>query len=145
MASELSKQNFADDLAELRSLEEASRWELVEKGDLELWATVAPEGHSEKYIARLHWIEYPGSEPASVKFVSASGQADDPKAWPNAQGFRPANLDICANWTREGFNLHPEWRGDARFRWTTDGNVLLKSLRYLQHMLDTTYSGRFGG
>ena len=46
------------------------------------------------------------------------------------------------NWTREGFALHPEWRTDPNYGWTSDGNVLLKALRILQEKLDTEYQGR---
>jgi hypothetical protein len=66
------------------------------------------------------------------------GDADLPA---RARGFRPPN-DICATWTREGFQIHPEWRTDPKYRWVPHGNVLLKSLRQLQGELDETYAGR---
>jgi len=145
MASELSTLNFADDLAEARQVHDAHRWVLEHRGDLEVWATVAPEGHeNDQFIARLFWIEYPGAEPPSVKFVhQATGRLDVQTAWPQAPGFRPTSFDICANWTAEGFALHPEWRKDTRVRWQSEGNVLLKELRILVHVLDTGYQGRF--
>jgi len=145
MVSELSKLNFADDLADARQAPDASRWALDHRGDLEVWATVSPEGHdADTFIARLLWLEYPGDNPASVKFVDpATGRLDVPTAWPQADSFRPQSFDICANWTAEGFGLHPEWRQDARLRWRVDGNVLLKTLRILVDQIDVSYQGRF--
>jgi hypothetical protein len=66
-----------------------------------------------------------------------------PSAWPQARGFRPTSFDICATWTREGFAIHPEWKTDPRYRWSSHGNVLLKMLRILQNELDESYGGRF--
>lgn len=145
MASELSKLNFADDLAAAREVHDAHRWALDHRGDLELWATVSPEGHAgDQFVARLYWVEYPGSEPPSVKFVDpATGRLDVRTAWPQAFGFRPTCLDVCSNWTAEGFALHPEWRQDPRARWRSEGNALLKTLRTLVHVLDTSYQGRY--
>jgi hypothetical protein len=145
MADELSKLNFLDDLADAKAAAEASRWSFEHRTDLEVWVTMSPRGHAEAYVAQLLWIEYPGNDPPSVKFVDPkTGRLDVPGAWPRARGFRPPS-DICATWTREGFGLHPEWRNDARFKWINHGNVLLKSLRTLQGELDETYEGRFQG
>lgn len=145
MTSELSKLNFADDLAEARQAPDAHRWVLDHRGDLEMWATVSPEGHAgEKFIARLLWLEYPGADAPSVKFVDpATGRLDVRTAWPQVASFRPPTFDICANWTAEGFGLHPEWRQDARAKWRSEGNVLLKTLRTLVHQLDVGYQGRY--
>jgi len=145
MASELSKLNFADDLSDARQTHDAHRWVLDLRGDLEVWAVVFPEGQEgDKFVARLSWTEYPGTEPPSVKFVDpATGRLDVATAWPQALGFRPTSFDICATWTAEGFRLHPEWRQDPRTRWRSEGNVLLKSLRTLVHELDISYQGRY--
>jgi hypothetical protein len=145
MASELSKLNFADDLVDARSAPDSARWVLDHRGDLEVWATVSPDGYeSEKYIARLFWVEYPGTDAPSVKFVDlATERLNVRTAWPQATSFRPQTFDICANWTAEGFGLHPEWRHDARLRWQADGNLLLKTLRTLLHQLDVGYQGRY--
>jgi hypothetical protein len=143
VADELSKLNFVDDLTEAKSVDEASRWSIDHRGDLEVWVTLSPQGHAEAYLARLLWIEYPGAEPPSIKFVDPkTGRLDVPGAWPRARGFRPPSFDICASWTREGFNLHPEWKNDARFKWSSHGNMLLKTLRTLQGELDESYEGR---
>lgn len=144
MASDLSKLNFADDLAAARKAPDASRWVLEHRGDLELWVTVSPDGHdAEKFVARLLWTEYPGDLPPSVKFVDPTTERLDVRsAWPIARAFRPDSFDICATWTAEGFTLHPEWRKDPTCRWPTDGNSILRSVRLLQHELDLTYQGR---
>lgn len=144
MADELSKLNFADDLAEVLATDESSRWSIDQRGDLEVGVTVSPKNSQEKFVARLLWRQYPGTEPPSVKFLDpASGGLGVPSAWPKARGFRPQQLDICATWTLEGMNIHPEWRSDPRYRWISHGNVLLKSLRTLQGELDDTFEGRF--
>lgn len=145
MADEFSKLNFADDLAEVKTAEDAARWLIDQRGDLEVWVTLLPRGHDEKYLACLLWLVYPGTEPPSVKFAeAASGRLDVASAWPRARGFRPSSFDICATWTLEGVTIHPEWKQDARYRWVSHGNVLLKSLRTLQSELDDYYEGRFG-
>jgi hypothetical protein len=142
----LAVMNFSDDLKAASAVADAARWKLEYKGGLELWANVSPrEAAGENFIARLFWADYPGNRPPSVKFVdSATGRLDVPKAWPKANGFRPASLDICANWTAEGFNIHPEWaQTDAR--WVATGNVILRVLRILQSELDASFAGRFDG
>ena len=138
--------NFEDDLKAASETTDAARWSFDRRGDLELWATVSPASHpSDRFIARLYWPDYPGDRPPSVKFVDPStGRLDVPKAWPTANGFRPASLDICANWTAEGFTIHPEW-GQTEHRWTSRGNIILKVMRILQGELDTSYGGRFNG
>ena len=122
---------------------DAARWLLEKPGPLEVLATMhsvtAPE---QKFQARLLWGAYP-DEPPSLKFRDpATGRLDLPTAWPKIRGFRPTSLDACVSWCAEGFALHPEWRQDARFRWTTDGNVLLKVLRILQSEFDDFFGGR---
>ena len=142
MADDLSKLNFADDLEEARQAEDARRWCIDHRGELELWVTVSPRGFDgDRFVARLFWSHYP-AEP-SVKFVDpATGRLDMQSAWPQARGFRPTSFDICATWTAEGFGLHPEW-AKSQYHWDNSGNVLLKTLRTLQDELDQTYQGRF--
>lgn len=142
----LAVMNFEDDLKAALGAPDAARWQFERGADLELWVTVSPTGHpADSFIARLFWLDYPGTVPPSVKFVAAdSGRLDDPKAWPTANGFRPGSFDICANWTAEGFGLHPEWAG-TEHRWDGRGNIILKTTRTLQNELDTSYGGRFNG
>lgn len=144
MSDEVSKLNFADDLAEVKGAAGIERWLIDHVGDLELRVVVSPAAHAdEKFLVRLHWSEYPGSLPPSVKFVdSATGRLDVVAAWPEARGFRPGSLDICANWTAEGYRAHPEWLRDPAMRWRSDGNSMLAVLRTLQDELDLTFTGR---
>jgi hypothetical protein len=141
---ELSELNLKDDFEEALKAEDASRWKLELPSSLEVLATMSSKlFESEIFHARLLWRVYPGEAP-SLKFRDLdSGQLDKPKAWPIVRGFRPTSLDACVNWCAEGFNLHPEWRTDPRFRWDPRGNVLLKVLRTLQGELDSYCQGRY--
>ena len=113
---------------------------------LEVFATVSPAGKAgEVFQARLLWDMYP-DQPPSLKFRDpVTGRLDQPAAWPQVRGFRPASLDACVNWCAEGFIVHPEWRNDPKLRWDPRGNVLLKVLRILQDELDYYFQGRFKG
>ena len=142
--AELSAMNLADDLAEARGTEDASRWEFTLAASLEIHVMMSSvAAPAERFQARLLWTAYP-DEPPSLKFRDpATGSLNQPQAWPKVRGFRPQSLDACVNWTAEGLAIHPEWRTDARYRWDTRGNVLLKVLRILQSELDDHYTGRF--
>ena len=144
MTSSLSGMNLDDDLDGVKRTDDSSRWELKRAGVLEVWATMSPSGHpGEKFTARLLWSEYP-SQPPSVRFVDpATGRHDTKNAWPVIQNVRlDGHWDICQSMTLEGFAAHPEWRNDARFRWDSRGNVLLKILRWLQELMDETFQKR---
>jgi hypothetical protein len=143
MSAALSALNLADDFEEARTTPDAARWKLEKPAALEVRVALSPaRAAEESFLARLLWSAYPGEAP-SLKFVDpATGRIDAPSAWPKVNGFRPASLDACVNWTQEGFALHPEWRTDPRYRWDPRGNVLLKVLRYLQSSLDQSFSGR---
>ena len=145
MSTEFWELNLEDDLKEVMSCPEVTRWQVEKSGELEVLVTMSPLSEpEEKYQARLLWAEYPGQAP-SLKFRDpGTGRLDMPSAWPIARGFRPASLDACVSWCLEGFNLHPEWKNDPRFRWDPRGNVLLKVLRILQGELDDHYQRRFG-
>ena len=144
MNDELSKLNLKDDFGEASGVPDATRWKLEMPGDLEVLATMSPaSATSEQYQARLLWSRYP-EDPPSLKFRDpVTGRLDLPQAWPMARGFRPQSLDACVNWCAEGFNLHPEWRNDPRWRWNPSGNPLLWVLRQLQEELDIYYQERF--
>jgi len=143
---ELSALNLTEDFAKALACEDAVRWKLEQAGSLEVFASQSPAGHpNEVFQARLLWAVYPG-KPPSLKFRDpATGSLSLPAAWPQVRGYRPNSLDACANWCAEGFDHHPEWRNDARYRWDARGNVLLKVLRILQDELDNHYVGRFRG
>ena len=143
MADAFSELNLTEDFEKVLSVPDADRWHLVKAGPLEVWATMSPQRvPDQSFQARFLWGSYPG-EPPSLKFRDpATGRLDLSTAWPKVRGFRPQSLDACVNWCREGFQLHPEWRADARFRWESHGNVLLKTLRILQDELDSYFEGR---
>lgn len=138
--------NFEDDLKAASEAPDAARRKFDRRGDLELWVTLAPAGHeADLYIGRLFWLDYPGDRPPSVKFVDPETERlDVAKAWPMANGFRPGSFDICANWTAEGFAVHPEWASSDN-RWNAAGNIVLRVTRILQQELDNSYAGRFNG
>lgn len=146
MSDELSARNLKDDLEKVLASPAAKRWEIEHADLLVIWATLAPEGHDQdRYQAQLAWREYPGKRP-SLKFRDpGTGRLDMPTAWPKASGLRPASLDSCMHWTEEGVQIHPEWANDANTRWNSHGNPLLRCLGWLQHILDTSYQGRFNG
>lgn len=141
--SALSKLNLDDDFNEALGVSDAQRWSLSRKGDLVVWAEMHPiDQPEERFTARLAWTDYPGDLPASVIFLDpATGQTGVMSAWPTGAGFRPPT-DICATWTREGYQVHPEWLGDRSKRLVIRGNALLLGLRMLQHELDCNFTGR---
>ena len=141
--SALSTLNLDDDFIEAQQTEDASRWSLERRGDLEVWATVHPDLVPEEFFtARLTWSAYPGDFPASITFVDpTTGQVGVATAWPKAAGFRPPT-DICATWTYEGYVAHPEWKQDKTKRLQIRGNALLLVLRTLVHELDCSFQGR---
>jgi hypothetical protein len=145
-APSLAALNFQDDFTSALTASDAHRWQFEKRGDLEVWVTMTPaSAPTEIYVVRLFWLDYPGDAPPSVKFGDpTTARLDVRTAWPMAKGFRPNELDICANYTAEGFRTHPEWV-KTEHRWRSSGNVMLKVTRLLQHELDTTYGGRFHG
>lgn len=143
MADELSVLNLEEDFKKVLAHPDAERWNLEKPGPLEVWAIMSSARMPhELFQARLLWEVYPGAPP-SLKFRDpATGRIDLPTTWPKVRGFRPTSLDACVNFCVEGFNLHPEWRNDARYRWDPRGNALLKVLRILQDELDNYFEGR---
>ena len=144
MSDEFSALNLKDDFEEASGVSDASRWKLQMPAALEVLATVSPaSAPEEKFQVRLLWTKYP-DDPPSLKFRDPeSGRLDSPQAWPITRGFRPQSLDACVNWCTEGFNLHPEWKTDSRWKWNPNGNPILWLLRQLQEELDDYYQGRF--
>lgn len=141
--AELSALNLQADYDVVLTTADAARWVLEKPGTLEVLVVMSSaSAPAEKFQARFLWGAYPDDAP-SMKFRDPrTGRLDLPTAWPKIRGFRPDSLDACVNWCLEGFALHPEWRQDARFRWTTDWNPLLKVLRTLQSEFDDHFTGR---
>ena len=142
--AQLDLKCFEADLAEVRATEEVKRWDIKQTPDsIEITVCVSSiKELAEIYIARLRWDRYPANPP-SLKFVDANGTENNPRAWPQCAGFRPASLDACVNWTREGFGLHPDWAKAPATRWDPRGNALFRALNLLQQTLDLSNSGRF--
>jgi hypothetical protein len=144
VAADVDAVCFADDLVAILETEEAARWAITKTGDLEVQVVLYSKTEpTEKYLARLRWRTYPAGLP-SLKFLDAAG-AENPRAWPQCLGFRPASLDACVSWTLEGHGLHPDWANAPATRWDPVGNNLFRALNLLQHTLDYQYSGRFKG
>jgi hypothetical protein len=144
VSTPLSAMNLDDDLEGAKRTDRASRWELTKAAQLEVRVTMSPQRQPhEKFTARLLWAEYP-SQPPSVRFIDPeSGRHDLVPAWPVVQNVRlDPQWDICQSMTAEGFNAHPEWRSDPKFRWDPRGNALLKALSWLQDLLDETFQRR---
>jgi hypothetical protein len=140
---ELSALNLQADYEQVLGTPDASRWTLQKVAALEVLVTMSSSiTPAESFQARLLWNTYPDEAP-SLKFRDiATGRLDVATAWPTIRGFRPTSFDACVSWCAEGFALHPEWRQDPRYRWTMDGNVLLKVLRILQGEFDEHFTGR---
>jgi hypothetical protein len=144
MADAFSELSFKEDLDEVLSLPECSRWKIEHVGPLEVYVDMSPANvPSEVFQARLFWDAYP-TDPPSLKFRDpATGRLDLPSAWPEIRGFRPTSLDACVNWCSEGFAAHPEWKTDADKKWNPQGNPLLRVLRLLQREFDEYFVKRF--
>jgi hypothetical protein len=144
MADEFSELTFKEDLTDVLSLAEASRWKIEHIGSLELYVTLSSEkAPTDVFNVRLYWNLYP-TEPPSLKFRDpGTGRIDLPTAWPEVRGFRPGNLDACVNWCSEGFVAHPEWKNDPNKKWNPQGNALLRVLRLLQREMDEFFVKRF--
>ncbi|MES2522550.1 MAG: hypothetical protein V4617_07635 [Gemmatimonadota bacterium] len=120
----------------------ADTWSAALVDHLEVQVTFTPAGHPDEHFeARLVWDRYPDAPPSVLFRDPATGRLDVATAWPVGGPFRPM-VGLCVNYTREGFRLHPEWVGDPRLRWRTEGNVLLKVIRLMQDSFDTEYTGR---
>ena len=106
------------------------------------WATMHPRSAPEEhYYVRVAWDAYPHAAP-SVKFAdSVGGRLDVTRAWPVIAGYRAGSFDICKPFTKEGFNLHPEWRTGPE-AWRTSGNPFLWVVSVLQLDLNKNYGGR---
>lgn len=111
-----------------------------------IFATVTSVIDKEAYALRLIGDDYPDLPP-SIKCVTRdTHNVNDPKAWPNCEGFRPPpTADLCLNISREGLlQLHPDWMKDPRYGWSTTGNPIWRVLQSLQDRLNdpSKYHGR---
>lgn len=144
MATELEQALFEEELQEVRSLQEAIRWQIErdEAVPLGLFATMHPiTKPTELYKARIRWTDYFG--PFSLKFVSmATGADSDPTAWPRCFGFRPTSFDACLPWTAEGHALHPEWKNSVTQGFPKVEVPMQHALLRLQLTMDNSYEGR---
>lgn len=144
MATELELALFAEELRDVRTLPEASRWQLERDVSvpLGLFAVMHPAREpTELFKARIQWIDYFG--PFSLKFMNMETGADsDPRAWPRCYGFRPSALDSCLPWTAEGHRLHPEWKGSLQHSFPAVERPMQNALLRIQLSLDASYEGR---
>ena len=144
MASALELELFDEEFEAVQRLDEAQRWKLVRDTEVPLGVyvlvhpIVAPE---DCYKARIRWTNYFG--PFSLKFVNLKdGRDDDPTAWPCCYGFRPSSRDVCLPLTAEGHQLHPEWSRSKANAFPSVELPMQHALLWLQHCLDTSYTGR---
>lgn len=144
MASDLELLLFEEQFRDLGQLPEASRWWLERDSavPLGLYAVMHPISHpTERYKARLRWTDLFAAP--SLKFIHLETGADnDPTAWPQCFGFRPASLDACVPWTAEGQALHPEWKNSPAHAYPKVDAPLQYGLLRVQHALDSSYQGR---
>lgn len=106
------------------------------------WATMRPRSvPSERFVARLEWFSYPYQEP-SIKFATTiRGFLNVKSAWPRMSGYRPSSFDVCRPMSKEGFNVHPEWRRGST-AWPTEGNPFLWVVQTMQFHFDNDYQAR---
>ena len=144
MSSRLSELCFDDDLPEAERVAAEAGWHLTRTGEAAVEVDMQSAIDDERYSLRLVWSEYPDEAPSIVCFDPATGGVDLHSAWPDCDGFRPGQPDLCLPLSAEGFATHPEWRTDPVKRWSADGNVLLRVLDELQAVLNSRshYRGR---
>lgn len=111
-----------------------------------LFATMKSAIDNERYTMRVIGDDY-SDVPPSVKCVTRdTHEVNDPKAWPNCEGFRlPPTADLCLSVSREGLmQLHPDWMKDRRYGWSSSGNPIWYVLQSLQDRLNdpNKYHGR---
>lgn len=146
MIDEESRLNLDDDRPAVEEFLAEFGEELVQRPeDVNIgvyWIKLHPRSApQETYVARVAWTRYPDAAP-SVKFADAvGGSLGVVKAWPNCNGYRPGNFDICKPFTAEGFALHPEWRTGPH-AWRTTGNPFLFVVAQIQDDLNHRYQGR---
>lgn len=144
MSTEYDLVLFEQHLQAALELPAAKRWNLERDKSVPLGALCLMRPRtspSDQYKVRLHWTDY--SMPFSLKFVSIETSAEnDQHAWPNIEGSRPSHFFLCAPFTKEGNDHHPEWARSSTTRYRTPDEPLVFALVQVQHLLDNTYQGR---
>ncbi len=144
MNTRLGELCFDDDLPEAERVAAEAEWGISRTGGTAVEADMRSAIDGERYSLRLIWTEYPDEPPSIVCFDPATGRVDVQSAWPDCDGFRPGQPDLCLPLSAEGYAAHSEWKTDPVKRWTADGNVLLRVLDELQAVLNSRshYRGR---
>lgn len=144
MSARLSELCFDDDLPEAERVAADAGRRINRTGPTAIEADMRAAIDGERYSLRLVWSEYPDEPPSIVCFDPATRKADVQSAWPDCDGFRPDQPDLCLPLSVEGFAAHPEWQNDPSKRWSADGNALLRVLDELQAVLNSRshYRGR---
>jgi hypothetical protein len=118
-------------------------WPLKAK-DPRFHVTMKSRVDRESYMMRIVDPTYPNDAP-SIKCVDPETKsADDPRAWPKCDGFRPPpTADLCLPISREGFAAHSEW-ANSQHAWQSTGNPIWLVLSTLQDLLNNParYHGR---
>lgn len=143
MATEHELALFYEEMRDVQTLPEASRWQLERDTSvpLGLFAVMHPaSAPTELFKARIHWSDY--FAPFSLKFVNMQTGAEEPRAWPRCYGFRPSALDTCLPWTAEGHRLHPEWKSSPQHSFPAVERPMQHALLRIQMALDSSYEGR---
>lgn len=144
MATEYDLVLFEQHLQAALELPAAKRWSLERDKSVPLgvFCLMHPRtAPSDLYKVRLHWTDY--SMPFSLKFVSIeTGAENDQHAWPNIEGSRPSHFFLCAPFTKEGNDHHPEWARSSITGYRTPDEPLVFALVLVQHLLDNTYQSR---
>jgi hypothetical protein len=106
------------------------------------WLTMRPQSvPTERYFVRVEWFSYPYEAP-SIKFADGiRGSLTVNKAWPMMTGYRTGSFDICRPMSREGYEVHPEWKQGST-AWPTEGNPFHWVVQTIQFHLDNEYQAR---
>ena len=144
MSARVGELCFDDDLPEAERVAADAGWRINRTGQTAIEVDMRSAIDGERYSLRLVWSEYPDEPPSIVCFDPATRGADVQSAWPDCDGFRPGQSDLCLPLSVEGFAAHPEWKNDPSKRWSADGNALLRVLDELQAVLSSRshYRGR---
>ena len=136
--------NLAADLVDVRAVASDSGWTVDGPDGLVVRVTMRSRVDAQSYCLRLVASGYPDDPPSIACIDPGSGSVHVQAAWPQCQGFRPGNQDLCMPLSAEGFVAHPEWRNDREKNWNPSGNPLLRVLDELQLLLNdpTKYMGR---
>ncbi len=133
-----------EDLAEVQAIvaDAGALLEQDENDELVYWLTMSPRDvPQERYVARLQWRSYPDEAP-SIKFAdSVGGRLDLTSAWPIIPGYRAGAFDICQPFTREAYDVHPEWRVGPT-AWTGTGNPFAWVVELMLIDMTSRYQGR---